>query len=304
MRTPTPLPPPLGEGPFRTSEARAHGVPVHRLRARDLRAPYRGLRTLSDAPADDIVSACREFAPLLAPGQFYSHTTALALYGCPVPPLLAPIPLHVAVHRPAAAPRTRGIIGHRLQRRDLACREHPAGFAVEDPARAWRQAGYLWPRDSLIAAGDHLISRRHAICAWEDLAREVDDMGDMRGRILDSALPLIRDGAESPRETELRLAILRSGLPEPLLNEVLLADGGVFVARFDMSYPRYRVAVEYDGRQHATDPRQFAHDADRWEAVRREGWRLVRILDHHLRPDPAVACGLIRDALLSRGWRG
>jgi hypothetical protein len=91
--------------------------------------------------------------------------------------------------------------------------------------------------------------------------------------------------------------------PEPKLNLSISAPDGRFVARLDLAYPRYRVAVESDGRIHAFDEAQFARDADRWDDIRAAGWTLVRILSHHLRPDPQIAIDKVTEALWAAGWR-
>ncbi len=128
-------------------------------------------------------------------------------------------------------------------------------------------------------------------------------MGDVRGGILRRALALARPGVRSPRETHLRLLLTRHGLPEPGVNEDIFSARGEFVAEIDLTFEAWRVAVEYDGRVHAEDPRQFARDADRWAAIRDAGWDHVRILSHHLRGDGAPAASLVRAALLRAGWR-
>ncbi|WP_221584956.1 DUF559 domain-containing protein [Microbacterium sp. G2-8] len=278
-------------------------MPDKRLRASDLRRPFHAVRTRRTPPTT-LIDACAELAPLLRPWQFFSHDTALALHGSPLPPSADPLALHVSAHRPHSQPRTAGIHGHRLQRRELAAEPCRSGFLVESPVRAWRQVGYRWPHDDLVAAADALLARASPLCTWEELSSEIEDMGDMRGRILRSALQSARDGSESARETKLRLALARFGLPEPELNWELVDHRGTFVARFDMAYRRWRVAVEYDGRQHAFDTAQFERDADRWDAVRAEGWVLVRILNHHLRGDPPRGPAMVRDALRERGWFG
>ena len=73
-----------------------------------------------------------------------------------------------------------------------------------------------------------------------------------------------------------------------------------WAVQLDMAYPGYRVAVEYDGRQHA-EGAQFEIDADRWYAIEREGWIVVRALAHHLR-SPGLVADRVREALTSRGW--
>ncbi len=167
----------------------------------------------------------------------------------------------------------------------------------------WRQAASLWQLDDLIAAGDFLVLPRNGLVTLDDLRREVEEAGDVAGGVLTRALSGIRVGAETAEETALRLAIVRAGLPEPCLNWTLRSADGVFVARLDLAYPDYKVAVEHDGRTHAFDEQQFARDSDRWDAVASSGWRLVRVLSHHLHPDPSVAVRRAADALVDAGWR-
>lgn len=173
----------------------------------------------------------------------------------------------------------------------------------EHPARAWRQTATLWTLDDLVAAGDFLVCPRNRLITIDDLRAEVRSMGDVAGGLLASALDLVRMGAESPEETRLRLAVLRAGLPEPQLNWALRTSSGVEIARLDLAYPRFKIGAEYDGRVHAEDVDQFRKDADRWDAIRAQGWQHVRILSHHMRPDDTVAVAKIIEALLAAGWR-
>lgn len=53
-------------------------------------------------------------------------------------------------------------------------------------------------------------------------------------------------GAQSPRESLLRLALTRAGLPRPV-TQGRIVEGGRLVAQVDLVYRRYRVAVEYEG---------------------------------------------------------
>lgn len=253
---------------------------------------------------EDLVRRAREVAPAVTPAQFFSHSTGLALLGAPLPFRRdGAHPLHLSVRRPAPQPRRTGVVGHRLQDRPGG-RWIADGLPIDHPARLWRQAAGGWDVDDIIAAGDFLICPRHRLITLDDLWDEVRVVGDVSGRKLHRALDEIRAGAETAEETRLRLAITRAGLPEPALNHDLRTDAGRFVARLDLAYPRYRVGVEHDGRVHAFDEKQFARDADRWDDIRREGWTHVRILSHHLRPDPARAVQKVAEALLAAGWRG
>ena len=128
-------------------------------------------------------------------------------------------------------------------------------------------------------------------------------MGDMRRGILARALSEVRVGPRSPRETRLRLLLVRAELPEPEINWILRDSRGRFVAELDLAYPRWRVCPEYDGRPHAEDMTQFAKDADRWDAIRAQGWDHVRVLNHHAKGTGAMAVAKVRQALLRAGWQ-
>ncbi|WP_176776642.1 MULTISPECIES: DUF559 domain-containing protein [unclassified Microbacterium] len=174
------------------------------------------------------------------------------------------------------------------------------GLPVPTPAETWAQLGALHRVDDLVAVGDAILTRELAENA--DLEEAVRRLARRGVRDLREALPLLRAGAESPRETIVRLILLRGGLPEPELNRDLRDEDGRFVARLDLAYPEYRVAVEYDGRQHA-ERAQFRRDADRWPAIAAQGWLLVRVVDHHLHDAVSGVVDPVARALRSRGWR-
>lgn len=283
---------------FSLAEGRAHGLGRGALNRFDI--PYRGIRLHRDAPgSSDLLTRALVYAPRLKPWQFFSHETALALMGVPVPWNAG---IHVSTHRPMREPRIAGVTGHRLQKREAATLTSTHGLPVEDPVRAWRQCGLLWTTDALVIAADHLINPRRGGIEWATLADECTVMGDPR-RHLARALDQARVGSDSPRETTLRLAIVRAGLPEPILAHELFDIRGTFVARLDLAYPRLRIAVEYDGRQHAFDVTQFERDADRWREIEAAGWQLVRILNKDLAGDGRAAVHLVREALARAGWR-
>ena len=304
MLRPRPLPSELAFQPFTVASARELGVGRGRVDGHDLGRPFHGVRSPRgwDSHVDGgLLRACREYAPRLKPWQFFWGETSLFLLGVPTPRWPYRVGLHVAAHRPSREPRTAGVIGHRLQLRESAV-VHAAGLPVEHAVRAWRQAGTLWGADDLVAAADAIVHRGWADAA--DLAEEIQVLRGRAGAKLRAALHHVRAGAESPEETRLRLLLVRAGLPEPDVNWVLVDEFGRTVARLDLAYRKWRVGVEYDGRVHAEDPRQFERDADRWDDIRRAGWRHVRILRHHMRGDQPRAVALVREALHAAGWRG
>ena len=91
------------------------------------------------------------------------------------------------------------------------------------------------------------------------------------------ALHLADSGAESPRETWLRLLLIRSGLPRPQTQIRVVDEFGQIVARLDMGWPDLMIAVEYDGDHHWNNRRQLADDIRRAEMLRELGWIVIRV---------------------------
>ena len=293
---------PFGDDAFSAADARARGLAHSTTRGPMFDRPFHGVArwraAQTNAALSDIERRCRDYAPRLRAGQFFSHTTALALWRCPLPRRFER-EIHVSTYMPADAPRTRGVIGHRLRPREGI---EPVVGAVPAarPAVAWAQACVDLDDIAAIAAGDFLIARGRRLATLDELRAE------LRATRRHRYLPLVdemRDGSESPKETELRVVTTRAGLPEAVLNMELRTASGRFLARLDEAYPQWRVGVEFDGLQHATDAAQYRRDADRWDGIRDEGWYLVRILNHHLRDGGAVAVEKVRRALWDRGWR-
>ncbi|HEX2285486.1 MAG TPA: hypothetical protein VHI10_11820, partial [Mycobacterium sp.] len=108
----------------------------------------------------------------------------------------------------------------------------------------------------------------------------------------------LADGrAESPMESEARLAMIDGGLPMPELQYKII-DGNGELRRLDFAWPEFRVAVEYDGLDWHSGPDAMKRDrrrtaalADvRWvviaivfEDVRYRAWEMVARIDRELR---------------------
>lgn len=291
-----PLPDELRGRPFVADEARIAGVPSRRLRAKDLTRPYAGVRAPEALPIESTEQRCLAYLPRLTAAQFFCGLTAAELWGFPLPRRSDGL-IHVGAIAPEREPRTPGVVGHRLSLTwdDLTLR---GSLPVPHPAEVWAQLGAVLHRDGLTVAADHLL---HQHLADHEMLRTAVDRLRRRGAVdLREAIEQARAGAESPKETETRLLLVRGGLPEPELNWNLRDASGRLLARLDMAYPRHRGAVEYDGRQHA-EHRQFERDADRWADIEASGWILIRVLSHHL-ADPGLVVARTRRALSSRGW--
>ena len=99
-----------------------------------------------------------------------------------------------------------------------------------------------------------------------------------RLRQVPRVLDLVDEGAQSPKESWLRMLLIEAGFPRPRTQIPVLAPDGYPLYYLDMGWPEVMVAVEYDGEQHRTDARQYRGDVTRSEYIESLGWRRIRVL--------------------------
>lgn len=298
MPDPQLLPEGLRSGPFAVSTARALGVPTHRLRARDLNAPFHGVREPSGS-AQDLLSRCRAYSTHASSHVVFSHATAARLWGLPLPLGLERDPrLHVLHLAGGRAPRGAGVRGAK-SRRTVAVRTLD-GIRLTAPVETWLDLAPTLSLPDLVALGDAVVSGDEPLATVHDIQAAIRDRPGARGiRRAREAARIIRPGSRSRRESLLRVALADAGLPEPELNAAVeLNDGSSY--RGDLVFRAHRVVVEYEGDQHRTDEWQWAHDLDRYNRMMASGWlplRVARGLSFE------AAAHLVRDALASRPSR-
>ena len=292
-----PLPPELAQAPFTVRDALARGVRPDRLRRRDLRADFHGVRIAATTP-DDLESRCRSFAARMIPGQFFSHLTAARIHGMRLPPRVHGAALEVSAVLPVRAPRVRGVVGHHVRAGAVPKVVSHRGLLVPTPAETWRSLAALLSHDELIAVGDGLVCRRRPLADMGQLADAVARHEGHRGsRRLRAALSEVRPGTDSERETWLRLVLTRAGLPEPEVNGRIGAPEGR--ERFgDLVFREWRVVAEYEGTHHQGSRIAYLSDIDRFEGLGRE-WRIIRIAKEHTASD---ALRRVTRALREAGW--
>lgn len=279
------------------------------MRASDLVAHFHGSRVTPrrDVHGDEhaerfaaLVEKCHAYVPV-APRQFaFSHVTAARLYRMPVPEVLERR-ASIDVSTPGdTRPRRRGVIGHRLEPREIRVLD---GLPVVAPELCWLQLAASLSVDDLVVAGDHLVRRKSPTSSVRAIRAALGEIAGARGvRTARAALVDIRPGTDSPPETRTRLVLIRAGLPEPVVGHTVIDDDGYFVGTPDLAYVAERIAIEYEGEVHRTDVRVFDDDIDRRERFERAGWRVVRVRAHHLR-DPRALAERVRLLLIERGAR-
>jgi len=299
MHQPSRLDPRYLEGAFRVRDALADGITEKRLRSRDLRTPFRGVRVASGASTE----AWQDYVPLLRTGDRFSHSTAAEIWGAPLPsPGVATV--HVTARPGYARPRASGVTGHVSSDGLLVSRR---GAAVSDPVSTFRELATLLTRDELVAVGDYLVLDPRVLdphdprpyVALDDLRAGVVAARGRGIRAARAAADLVRPGVESPRETALRLLLVRSGLPEPICGFELRAPSGRSVGWFDLAWPEFRAIAEYDGDQHRTSTRQYEKDIGRFDAAAALDWRVIRVRRHSIR----TSAPRVRAALERGGWK-
>lgn len=165
---------------------------------------------------------------------------------------------------------------------------------VTNPARTAFDLARHLPRGLAVAHLDALSAATGITAA--DVAPLIALHRGTRGvRGCQAALSLLDGGAQSPKESWLRLVLIDAGLPRPV-TQIKVAEGPL-VAYLDMGWEGPMLAVEYDGEHHRSDRRQYVKDIRRAEMINRLGWQVIRVINED-RPDVVVQRA--RDALARR----
>jgi hypothetical protein len=173
-----------------------------------------------------------------------------------------------------------------------------SGIPVTTPARTAFDLGRLHARDEAVARLDALLWAVPS--ALRGVPSVLERHPGLRGlKRLPVALDLADGGAESPKETWLRLLLIDAGLPRPT-TQLPVYDGRRLVRMLDMGWEQYHVAAEYDGDQHRTTRTQYVKDIRSKRTLPRLGWQSLNVVNED---DPAFIVDWARRALTGRGWR-
>ena len=289
-------------GSVRVADALAAGVTRGRLRNPSLLSPVRGVRMSAD-DAGDLVSRCRAIGLVLPGDAAFSHGTAAELWRLPLPRTMDPAaPVHVSGPAGRTVIDARALTTHEGIRPDDVARCHD--LPVTTVARTWADLGTVLGLTDLVILTDAILALRYPRTTASDLARTLDRASGRRGcRALRRALGLARHLVDSPMETRVRLQLIASGFPCPLVGADLFDDRGCSIARPDLCWPTLRLAIEYDGEHHRTDRFQYANDIQRKEQMEDLGWRSIVLLSGDVHRRWTVTESRITDAFATRGVR-
>lgn len=195
---------------------------------------------------------------------------AAALHGAKWVDDLAPVEIIGPFHHPPP-----GIIirRERISAEDVVVLD---GLPLTNRTRTAFDLGRHLPRGVAVTHLDALAAATGLTSA--DVAPLFARNKGVRGvRRCRTALSLMDGGAQSPKESWLRLVLIDAGLPRPT-TQIKVTDGRL-VAYLDMGWEEPMVALEYDGEQHRTDRGQYVKDIRRAEIVGSLGWTVIRVIN-------------------------
>ena len=283
------IPPSLRDSPFTVLDAAASGLTPKVLRGTRFRRLLTGVYVCSDV-AMDLPTWIRA-ARLVLPGDAtLSHLSALQAYGVQVGPT-----------RPLCFVTTES---HQVRRTGLYVSRvrtlPPRHAGVASAESSWQSSCRVLDVVDAVTAADRLLHLGHTTVPKLGAHLEASHAGGVRAAR--QALRLVRERAESPPETYVRLMLILAELPEPRCN-VNVGSLHAFIGRADLAYTAYRVLVEYDGRQHADNAAQWNHDLNRHDDLTDATWSCVRLTSARLR-QPREAVLRVHRRLVAGGYTG
>jgi hypothetical protein len=177
--------------------------------------------------------------------------------------------------------RLRSADGLVVHRRDGAPLVMVDGRRVTSPAWTAVEVARNLRRPRALATLDAAL--RSEKCQRAELWRAAIEQAGRRGIVaVRDLIPLADGRAESPMESEARLAMIDGGLPIPEL-QYEVVDGYGQLRRLDFAWPGQRVALEYDGVDWHSGPDAMRRDRARTAALMDVGWVVIAIVFEDVR---------------------
>jgi very-short-patch-repair endonuclease len=266
------VPADLNAGPFRASRVVAAGkISASRLKGGPWRRLYFDVYIHTSAfEPDDHGMWCAAAALILTDGACLGGWSAAHLWGIPVVPENPPVWVNLPLR---ARMRSQNRLHLRRTPLESTDRDRITTLPVTSGVRTAFDLGRCLPMPESLIALD-------ALC--RDLVKVDDLEGYATVRWswphtcqLRTLLPLIEPATESPMETRVRLLIISARLPRPQVQVEVWSAEGRFVARVDLAYRRWKIAIEYEGDHHR-ERHQYQQDVARINDLRDNGWLVLR----------------------------
>lgn len=233
----------------------------------------------ADAPAD-LRSIAEVVQRHVRPGAVISHETAAEILRFPLPENLtreggAPIRCRVA----AGGKRTTGdlLVVHV---RATAPAIRFQGLTISQPVVALQEIAASMSHTDLVTCVDAVVADRYGAAVpvpLHEIRRSAASLTGRGAASLRSAVIDARERVWSPMETKMRLLILARGYPELVPNMELIDPTTGIVYYIDLAYPQWKIAIEYDGKDHRVDKQQWEKDLHKNEVLHDQSWKVLRI---------------------------
>lgn len=290
--------------PVRHGDASELGLTRSHLRQRFWTHPLDGLAMPADWTGD-LHLTCRAVQLMLPSGAVFTHVSAAALRGWPLPDCLVDAPLIACTDGDAPHLDRRGVY---VRRCDIPARHRILLGGVRVGSAEWTvvELAETLALVDLVVVIDHALHQGHT--TFDALSAAL--VPRRRGvRTLRRALRIADGRSESRWETVLRLVHTLSGVAEVHPQYLCHDFAGRVIARADLRLGTTRRLAEYDGADHRQKG-QHQEDLRREKALSRSGWDRYgyTAVEIHQRPeqiivDAETAMGLEHDAGRVEGWR-
>lgn len=183
-----------------------------------------------------------------APGAIVAGKSAALLHGMPLPGWQSAVPLEFAMFGETKGRRS-WIFRHMSIEQTLAAGSVETDFGkvqVTGPAATGLDLARWYDLPTGVRGLDHALAGE--LITPGDIAAALRRAAGQHGiATMQNAAALATPWSESPRESDMKVAMWRSGLPPPLQQVNLYDERGNFVARLDFFWPEIGLGTEYDG---------------------------------------------------------
>lgn len=169
----------------------------------------------------------------------------------------------------------------------------PLRYALAPRAVGDAVRGMSSLRDVRGVVADAVQRRR---CTIEELITELNEGPRQRSGLFREALSEVVAGSRSAAEADLLNLLVKSGLPMPLFNAEIWADGE-FVAKPDAWYPELGIAIEVDSTEWHILPDDHRRDVERQTRMGKHLIVVLRFKPSQIRTQPAQVIAEIREAI-------
>jgi hypothetical protein len=260
------------------------------------------------SPEQRHVVLAKALLPVLSPDAVFSHVSAAAVHGLPLP-WRSLSQAHVTRDRRCGSGKRGQVVMHGAVLADGDVVEVDR-LRVTSAARTVVDLARSLPFAEAVAAGDAALHSGAATGdeVVEQVARAVGRPGVRQAQ---AVVEFLDGRSEGVGESLLRVAVAQLGYRRFELQVEIFDMAGEFVARVDMALPDFGVALEFDGRvKYLAEMRDglaveqvVLAEKRREDLIRALGWMVVRVTWDELNDLNRLALRLRAAVAAARGGR-